>query len=102
MIAYTSGPRAGSLGDFFRQRLCAEFPLTLSNLLIGLSRTLLRSSLNVSFFCPSTPSSHLSLFVSLPHVSYIRTIYFICILCRFPGFHLVCRLSSVPLGYTEG
>src|SRR6218665_626502 len=70
----TSGPRAGNLSDFFRQRLCAEFPLTLSNLLIGLSRTFLRSSLNVSFFCPSTPSSHLSLFVSLPHVSYFMTI----------------------------
>src|SRR6218665_858347 len=74
MITYTSGPRASSLGDFFRQRLCAEFPLTLSTLLIGLSRTLLRSSLNVSFFCPSTSSLHLSLFVSLPHVSYFLTI----------------------------
>ena len=53
-----NSPRAGNFGDFFRQRLCDKFPLTLSNLIIGLSCTRLRSSLNVSFFCPSTPSSH--------------------------------------------
>src|SRR6218665_2870883 len=67
---------------------------------LGLSCTLLRSSLNVSFFCLSAPSSHLSLFVTLPHVSYFLTISAYLhhhILCHLLCFHLVCRLSSVPL-----
>src|SRR6218665_550639 len=54
MIYYS--PREASFDNFFRQRLCDECRFFLSNLLIGLSCTLLRSSLNASLFPSSTPS----------------------------------------------
>src|SRR6218665_4151786 len=50
------------------------------------------------------PYSHLSLFVSLPHVSYFLTIssydsylHHYIILCPFLSVHHFCRLSSAPL-----
>src|SRR6218665_1810317 len=95
MIAYTSGPRAGSLGDFFRQRISVNpqqfayrsFPYPPS----FFSQCFLLLSLDPFFaFVP----------VCLTSSRIIFSDHFICILSHLLGLHLVCRLSSVPLGYS--
>src|SRR6218665_514210 len=97
-IAYTS-PRPTSFGDFFRQRICSECPLSLSNLLTGLSAlSFVLLSMPPPFLL--RPRLRICASLSLPRVSYFLTISSYLhhhILCRLLRFHCVCRLSSVPL-----